>query len=132
MMHDETMDVSCTSAMYKATQSPSIACSHLTDAFAGEVGIAVKVILVKRVLNTDDGVLLAVAAVLLLQLRAGLDLLWVRSLGLEVQVVLAVLKELTGSYIHTNLDLAHIPSLLQAHMLSPATHSCMLTLLYWL
>lgn len=100
-----------------------MACSHLTDAFAGEVGIAVKVILVKRVLNTDDGVLLAVAAVLLLQLRAGLDLLWVRSLGLEVQVVLAVLKELTGSYIHTNLDLAYIPSLLQAHMLS-LTHAC--------
>lgn len=87
--------------------------ADLADTFAGEVGIAVKVILVEGVLNADDGVLLAVGAVLLLQLRARLDLLWVRGLGLEVQVVLLVLKELTGSHIHSNLHLAHIPSFLQ-------------------
>lgn len=88
------------------------AVTNLADAFTSEVGIAVKVILVKGVLNADDRVLLAVAAVLLLQLRASLDLLWIRVLGLEVQVVLVVLKELAGSNIHANLDLAHISSFL--------------------
>lgn len=87
--------------------------SDLADALTGEVGIAVKVILVKGVLNADDGVLLAVVAVLLLQLGAGLDLLWVGGLGLEVQVVLLILKELAGSNIHANLDLANISGLLQ-------------------
>lgn len=88
------------------------AVSNLADAFTGEVGIAVKIILVEGVLNADDRVLLAVAAVLLLQLRASLDLLWIRVLGLEVQVVLVVLKELAGSNVHANLHLAHISSFL--------------------
>lgn len=87
--------------------------SDLADALDGQVGIAVKVILVKGVLNADDGVLLAVVAVLLLQLGASLQLLWVWILGLEVQVVLAVLEELASRNIHANLHLALIPGLLQ-------------------
>ena len=84
----------------------------LADALAGEVGVAVKVILVEGVLNANDGVALAVAAVQLLQLAPCLDVVRVGLVSLEVQVVLVVLKELAGGYIHANLDLACVPSFL--------------------
>ena len=89
--------------------------ADLADSLAGQVCIAVKVILVEGVLNANDGVLLAVVAVLLLQLLPGLDLLWVWVLGLEVQVVLVVLKELAGCDIHADLHLAHISGLLHVN-----------------
>lgn len=89
--------------------------TDLADALAGEISIAVKVILVKGILNADDGVLLAVVAVLLLQLGASLQLLRVGVLGLEVQIVLVIFEEFAGCDVHTNLHLAHIPSLLHKY-----------------
>ena len=88
--------------------------SHLADTLAGEVCVAVEVILVEGVLNTDNGVLLAVVAVLLLELWARLDVLGVGLLSLEVQVVLVVLEEFAGGHIHANLDLAYIARLLHS------------------
>ena len=70
------------------------------------------VVLVEGVLDRDDGVLLDVAEVEVRELLARDPLAGVRVGVLEVEVVLALLVELGGGNIESDLDAALVASLL--------------------
>mmetsp|Transcript_27595 Transcript_27595/g.60369 ORF Transcript_27595/g.60369 Transcript_27595/m.60369 type:complete len:366 (-) Transcript_27595:454-1551(-) len=86
---------------------------NLTQVLRGEPGSGLPVVLLKGVLNTYDGVLLAEVAVQVQHLSGGLLLGAVVGGVLEVEVVHLVLRhELRGSNVHADLDLAGVASLL--------------------
>lgn len=78
---------------------------------AGQVGPGRPVILVKGILDRDNGVVGNELLVESSELLAGQVLGLVRVGVLEVEIVLAVVEELGGSNIHTNLDLVSVTGL---------------------
>ena len=78
----------------------------------GEVAPGLPVVLVEGVLNGDNGVVLDVGEVEIGELDTGDPLGWVGVGVLEVEVVLAVLVELGGSDIESDLNLALVSGLL--------------------
>merc|ERR1719460_1982203 len=82
---------------------------NLDRSGGGELGITLPVVLVKGILDGEDGVVLDEPLVHLSQLVAGDPVLGLALGVLEVQVVLAVLAELARRNVHSNEDLAFIP-----------------------
>lgn len=77
----------------------------------GKVGPCLPVILVERILNGDNGVVLDVLEVDIGELGTSNPLGRIRVGVLEVQIVLAVLVELGGGDVESNLDLALVAGL---------------------
>merc|ERR1719411_991394 len=87
--------------------------SHDLDLCAGsQLGVPLPVILVKGILNTDNRVVLDETLVHLEQLIRCDPVLLLSLRVLEVQVVLAVFKELAGCDVHADHDLSLVTSLL--------------------
>ena len=89
-----------------------IVTDNLDTRLGCEVGPGLPVVLVERILDRHNGVLLNVAEVQLAELNTSDPLGRVGVGVLEVQIVLAFLVELGGRNVKSNLDLSLVTSLL--------------------
>jgi len=89
-----------------------VVADDLDATFGGEVGPSLPIVLVEGILDGDDGVLLNVADVEVRELNASEPLRGIGIWVLEVEIVLAILVELGGGNIKSDLDLALITGLL--------------------
>jgi len=88
--------------------------NNLDTALLGEVDPSIPVILVKGILDGDDGVLLDVAQIKISELDTSDPLGGVRVGVLKVQIVLAVLVKLGRGNIESDLNLALVSGLLDS------------------
>ena len=91
-----------------------VVADDLDATIGGEVSPSLPIILVEGVLNGDDGVLLDVADVEVGELNAGEPFCGVGIGVLEVEVILAILVELGGGNVESDLDLALIAGFLDS------------------
>jgi hypothetical protein len=89
-----------------------VVADDLDATFGGEVSPSLPIVLIEGILDGDDGVLLNVAEVEVGELDTSEPLCGVGIGVLEVEVVLAILVELGGGNIESDLDLALITGLL--------------------
>jgi hypothetical protein len=98
----------------KGVRDGEVVANNLDTTFGGEVSPSLPVILVEGILDGDDGVLLDVAEVEVGKFDTGEPLRRVGIGVLEVEVVLAILVELRGGNIKSDLDLSLITCLLDS------------------
>ena len=96
----------------KGVGDSEVVADNLDATFLGEVNPSLPIILVEGILDGDDGILLDVADVEVSELDTSEPLGRVGIGILEVEIIFAILIELGGSNIESNLDLSLITGLL--------------------
>ena len=96
----------------KGVCDSEVVTDNLNATLGGEMGPSLPIVLVKGVLDGDDGVLVNVAQVEVCELFTGKPILGVGIGILKVEIIFAILVELRGGNIESNLDLSLITGFL--------------------